>query len=157
MTPSSPSILIVDDHADCSAMYQQALSMMGYRAVTASNAVDALARACDAKVDAIVADVILPGMSGVELARRLRGDGRTKDAAIILLTGSTSTSIRKEADDAGCDRFLLKPCLPETLATIIQDVLALKGCEDKSPPHRRSSSTPNRETTTDDGIARPTG
>jgi CheY-like chemotaxis protein len=71
----------------------------------------------------IVADVSLGGMSGLDLARRLRGDTRTRGAGIIVLTGHAFGRIKDKAEAAGCDRSLLKPCLPDVLALEIRDVL----------------------------------
>ena len=64
-----------------------------------------------------------PGTSGLSLARRLREDTRTKDAGIIVLTGSVVRSATDRAAAADCDRVLLKPCLPDALALEIRDVI----------------------------------
>jgi two-component system, cell cycle response regulator DivK len=120
----TPRVLLVEDHEDSRTMYAEALSFMGFRLVTAESAQDAFLRACDAHPDVIVTDVFLPGTDGLELTRRLREDERTKSARIIVLTGRTVDLVRQQALDAGCDRFLLKPCLPEALAVEIRDVLA---------------------------------
>jgi two-component system cell cycle response regulator DivK len=53
----------------------------------------------------------------------LRADTRTRDIPIIVLTGLTLASVRQQAREAGCQRFLLKPCLPAALAGEIRDVL----------------------------------
>jgi len=63
-------------------MYSLALSFLGFRPCAVSNAEDAFARACDMHPDAVIADVTLPGASGLDLTRRLRADIRTKDAGI---------------------------------------------------------------------------
>ena len=82
----------------------------------------------DIHPDVIVADIMLPGISGLELARRLRDDARTKDTAIIVLTGRTFGGDEEQATAAaGCDRFLLKPCLPDDLAFEIRHVLSARG------------------------------
>jgi CheY-like chemotaxis protein len=96
---------------------------MGFEPITAVTADDAFARTCELKPDVIVADITLPGTSGLELTRRLRQDGRTKDTRIIVLTGHASASVERQAYDAGCDRFVVKPCLPDTLAFEIRNVL----------------------------------
>jgi signal transduction histidine kinase len=85
-------------------MYAIGLLAMGFQAVTSKTAEDAFARACQIRPDVVVADVTLPGDSGVELARRLRRDG-TRNAGIIILTGHSVGSARQEAARAGCDRF----------------------------------------------------
>ncbi|MBA2305141.1 MAG: response regulator [Acidobacteria bacterium] len=124
MPLNAPVILLVDDHPDSVEMYTVGLLAMGFQPLSAANADDAFARACECQPDVIVADVAMPGASGFELTRRLRGHARTKDAGIILLTGHALDSARQEAAAAGADRFLLKPCLPEELALEIRDVIA---------------------------------
>jgi two-component system, cell cycle response regulator DivK len=76
---------------------------------------------------------VLPGVSGLELTKLLRDDERTKDVGIIVLTAQAFGSAEQQASDAGCDRFLLKPCLPDALALEIRDVLT-------SRTHARSST-----------------
>jgi DNA-binding response OmpR family regulator len=117
-------VLIVDDDGDTRDMYTVALSIMGFEAVAAANAEEAFGQARAVRPDAIVTDVTLPGLSGLDLARQLRGDARTADAGIILLSGHCSESKQQRAREAGCDRYLVKPCLPDTLVLEIRSVLA---------------------------------
>jgi DNA-binding response OmpR family regulator len=118
-----PIVLLVDDHEDSAAMYAIGLLAMGFQPVTSDTAEDAFARACQLRPDVVVADVTLTGSSGVGLLRRLRSDQRTHNAGIIVLTGHDDRSTRQEVSHAGCDRFLLKPCLPDVLALEIRAVL----------------------------------
>jgi len=123
VTSRSPVVLIVDEHRDSLAMYAYGLLAMGFQPVPVENPDHAFARACELHPDAVVSDVTLPEGSGLDLTRRLREDVRTRDTGIIVLAGHIFGSKKQEADDAGCDRFLLKPCLPDTLAHEIYDVL----------------------------------
>jgi DNA-binding response OmpR family regulator len=126
MSSGSPLVLIVDDDQDSCAMYALFLAFMGFRPITEETAESGFARACDIHPDVVVADVILPGLSGLDLTRRLRHDERTKNAGIIVLTGRTFGSDEQQATAAGCDRFLLKPCLPDELACEIRNVLVAR-------------------------------
>ena len=123
MSLDSPVVLLVDDHPDSVEMYAVGLLSTGFQPVIAQNAEEGFASACEFQPDVIVADITLPGASGLELSRRLREDARTRDAAIIVLTGHGLESTRQEASNAGCDRFLVKPCLPDALALEIREVL----------------------------------
>ena len=118
-----PVVLIVDDDEDSLAMYGIGLLAMGFQPVTAATGEEALARAREIQPDAVVADVSLPGISGLDLTRRLRNDARTKNTAIVVLTGHAALSVRDQAGAAGCDRFLVKPCLPDALAFEVRDAL----------------------------------
>jgi CheY-like chemotaxis protein len=117
-------VLIVDDHADSCAMYAEALRFMGFQPVTEETGERGFQRACDLHPDVVIADVMLPGITGLELTRRLRDDNRTKDTVIIVLSGRTFGSDAEQAATAGCDRFLSKPCLPDELASEIRGALS---------------------------------
>ena len=116
-------MLIVDDDRDTREMYSESLRSMGFDAVTASSAEEALQLAATMLPAAVVTDLRFKGkMDGVELARRLREDARTKHVRIIMLTGAALGDERDRAEACGCDRFLLKPCLPEALASEVRRV-----------------------------------
>ena len=118
-----PVVLLVDDHEDSAAMYAISLLAMGFQPVTATTVEDGFERACRVQPDVVVADVTLARASGLDLTRRLRGDARTRGARIIVLTGHAFGGMKEKAQAAGCDRFLVKPCLPDVLALEIRDVL----------------------------------
>lgn len=123
MHRESPIVLLVDDHEDSAAMYAIGLLAMGFQPVTASTAEDGFDRACRLEADVVVAAVNLAGTSGIELTRRLRRDSRTSGVRIIVLTSHSFCEMKDRAEAAGCDRFLMKPCLPDVLALEIRDVL----------------------------------
>lgn len=123
MPLNSPVVLLVDDHSDSVEMYTVGLLGLGFQPVSATNAEDGFTRACECRPDVIVADMSLPGASGLDLTRQLREDARTKHAGIIVLSGHAVGSVPQEATLAGCDRFLLKPCLPDVLALEIHELL----------------------------------
>ena len=126
MAVNSPVVLLVDDHPDSVEMYTVSLLLMGFQAVSALNAEDGFTRACESHPDVVVTDMTLAGASGLDLMRRLRDDARTKDAGMILLTGHAAGSTGQEANDAGCDRVVLKPCLPEDLAVQIRALIVAR-------------------------------
>lgn len=124
MSLDSPVVLLVDDHPDSGEVYAAGLLATGFRPFIAETADEAFEAACRFRPDVVVTDINLPGTSGVDLSRRLRTDARTRDVAIIVLSGHALGSTRQDASSAGCDRFLLKPCVPDVLAFEICDVLA---------------------------------
>jgi CheY-like chemotaxis protein len=125
--PAGPVlVLVVDDHLDSAEMYAFALSRLNIQSLTAESPEEAYALACARRPDAIVSDLQLSGGSGFDLARRLRADADTRDVAIIILTGHAGPSTSAEAHAAGCDRFLVKPCLPADLASAIMEVVATR-------------------------------
>jgi len=115
------SVLIVDDDRDTREMYSESLRSMGFHPTMASSGEEALRIASHTPPAVLVTDLRFKGtMDGVELARRLREDDRTKHVRIIMLTGATFGDERERAEACGCDRLLLKPCLPDQLASEIR-------------------------------------
>ena len=88
------SILIVDDEAPIREMIAVALEMAGYDCLEAENSQQAHAIIVDRKPDLILLDWMLPGTSGIELARRLKRDELTGDIPIIMLTAKGTTRSR---------------------------------------------------------------
>jgi CheY-like chemotaxis protein len=106
---NSRSILVVEDNITSQYILKQLLSKFGYRAQIAASAEEALASASFTRYDAILLDLMLPGMDGLECARRLREIDKMKDiyTPIIALTALTD---KKEAClEAGMDDYLTKP------------------------------------------------
>lgn len=123
MQSDPPVVLIVDDDEDSLAMYAFGLLALGFQPVMAADAEEAFARACELQPDLVVTDVVMPGVSGLELARRLRAEERTRHAFIVILTGRVTSDLPGEALRAGGDRFLVKPCLPDALARELRALL----------------------------------
>jgi two-component system, cell cycle response regulator DivK len=122
----TPTVILVDDHQDSLEMYALGLRALGIESLTAATPEEAYALATTNAPDIIVADLMLSGSSGLDLARRLRAAAHTRDTGIIVLTGHSDGATRRLAHDAGCDRFLVKPCAPAMLANEIRDLLALR-------------------------------
>lgn len=125
MSADSPTVLIVHDNEDAGLMYALCLSRMGFVPRVASID-EVLASSGGSQPDVVVADVARSECSGVALARQLRENARTRDSGIIVLTGHSNAAIRRDAQRAGCDRFLLKPCLPDELAHEIRELLSCR-------------------------------
>lgn len=99
-------ILIVEDEPDLLASLAQALREEGYAVDTAANGSDGLFNAEGTDYDAIVLDVMLPGMDGWELLRRLR---QTRKTPVLLLTARDQTRDRVKGLDIGADDYMVKP------------------------------------------------
>jgi CheY-like chemotaxis protein len=116
-------ILIVDDCRVSTRLFMALLETPGYELSVASNGLDAL-RACEkARPDLILLDLSLPEMDGFEVARRIKGDGRTRDIPIIAVTAYGHDEATDEALEAGADHFMTKPfsgvVLRETVAALV--------------------------------------
>jgi two-component system, OmpR family, phosphate regulon response regulator PhoB len=122
MTPE-PNILIVDDEAAIRDMIGIALDTAGFRSSTASTALDAHVNIIDQRPDLVLLDWMLPGGSGIELARRLKRDELTANIPIIMLTAKTSEDNKVQGLDVGVDDYVTKPFSPRELVARIKAVL----------------------------------
>jgi two-component system cell cycle response regulator DivK len=116
-------VLVVDDFEDNRAMYAEYLRFAGFRVAEAQNGLEAVDKAFELLPDVIVMDLSLPVMDGWEATRRLKADARTKKIPVIALTGHALEGHSKGARDAGCEAFLAKPCLPDTLVKELNHML----------------------------------
>jgi CheY-like chemotaxis protein len=123
MSIQSPVVLLVETDRDALAMHAIGLLALGLQPVTADNAADGLERARRLHPDVIVTDMRLPDISGLEFARLLRDDIRTRRSAIILATTDASPETARQASEAGCDRCVVTPCQALKLAHEIASLL----------------------------------
>jgi CheY-like chemotaxis protein len=128
-------ILLVDDFRDNRELYVEYLTYAGFRVVEAASGDEALERAFAERPDLIVMDLALPGMDGWEATRRLKSDLRTAHVPVVALTGHALQQHSQRALAAGCDAFVIKPCLPDALVDEIRRVLTES--RNRLPPKRR--------------------
>ncbi|HEY4015970.1 MAG TPA: response regulator [Polyangiaceae bacterium] len=122
-TENPPTVLIVDDFDDSRTMYAAFLRYSGYGVVEAANGIEAIEQATATLPDVIVMDLSLPELDGWEATRRIKSEPRTGRIPIVALTGHTLEGPTEDARRAGCDAFLAKPCLPDTLLETIRGLL----------------------------------
>lgn len=119
----NPTILVVEDEPAIQDLIRINLQLSGYRVLTHDNAEDAIKGIQDELPDLALLDWMLPGMSGVELARRLRGDSRTKSLPIILLTARGEEEDKLKGLESGADDYITKPFSVRELEARIKAVL----------------------------------
>ena len=100
-------VLIVDDDRSLREALRRALVLGGYDTVSAANGREALAQVAEASPDALVLDIGLPDVDGLEVCRRLRGDGNR--VPVLMLTARDAIEDRIDGLDAGADDYLVKP------------------------------------------------
>lgn len=109
-------ILVVDDDPEIVSFLKRGLTYEGYTVDTASDGAEALARARDAEPGLVILDVMMPGIDGLEVSRRLRQAGKVP---IIMLTAKGTVTDRIAGLDSGADDYLVKPfSFDELLARI---------------------------------------
>jgi len=117
-SPDGPLVLIIEDDEDTRFLYAESLEHLGYRAVGEANAARGIETAIRLRPDAILLDLSMPGMGGIEAIRELKADPRTRDCLIVVVTGSGMKWF-VAARDAGCDVFCGKPFDPSAIAHVL--------------------------------------
>ncbi|MGH8775788.1 MAG: response regulator transcription factor [Jiangellaceae bacterium] len=129
MTPQevaapSPRVLVVDDDPTVSDVVRRYLERAGFAVDKAADGPAALALAAERAPDLVVLDLMLPGMSGLEVCRRLR---RMSDVPVVMLTALGEESDRVVGFETGADDYVTKPFSPRELALRVQSVLRRAG------------------------------
>ncbi|MFS8895114.1 response regulator transcription factor [Synechococcus sp. R3-13] len=115
--PSSAHILVIEDEAKLARFVETELTCEGYRVSVASDGMAGLRAACDQNPDLVLLDWMLPGISGLEICRRLRSTGNR--VPVVLMTARDEVADRAAGLDAGADDYVVKPfSIQELLARI---------------------------------------
>ena len=120
------SVLVVDDDPLVRDLLVQFLSLRGYRALGVKDGDDALRMVEDTPPDVILLDMVMPGMSGIEVLQALRA--KEYPGGIIIMTGSHNEELLEDAWALGPQEVLVKPIDLERLLTAIQLVLVCREC-----------------------------
>lgn len=121
--PPSERILVVDDEPDIAALVAYHLARAGYRVSTAGNGGDALAHARRELPALIVLDLMLPGMSGLDVLRELRSDPATSGVAVLMLTARREEPDRLRGLSLGADDYVTKPFSPQEMVLRVAAIL----------------------------------
>ena len=134
--PSSADVLVVDDEQWNRDLMESMLSPLGYQVHLVRDGQEAL-EACEGiKPDAILLDLLMPGLDGFEVARNLKNDLRFQQIPIIVVTASKDEDSRIRALDIGVDDFLTKPVNSSELQARLRNHLKLKYYQDRLLRHQ---------------------
>lgn len=124
---SNLNILVVEDEDAIREMLEMVLDQAGFHVDTAASAEQGLQLLSECRVDLILLDWMLPGISGVELARRLKKEPGFKDLPIILLTARGEEEDKIRGLEIGADDYVTKPFSPKELVARIKAVMRRSG------------------------------
>ena len=132
-----PVILVVDDQPQNIELLEAYLVPQGYEIVKAANGEEALEKLSGNQIDLILLDVMMPGMDGFEVTRRVRQDDKTRLLPIILVTALRETEDRVKGIEAGCDDFISKPVDKMELLARVRSLLKVKAYNDLMSNYRK--------------------
>jgi two-component system, cell cycle response regulator DivK len=119
----APLVLIVDDAPDNREAYAEYLRFRGFRTLEAATGTDAIEQARENRPDVILLDLRLPDIDGLEVSRYVRASKTLQQPKIIAVSAAVFPSDVADALSSGCNVFLQKPCLPDTLVAEIERLL----------------------------------
>lgn len=117
------TILIIEDDPETAQLLADVLTLNGYAFHQAARAQEGIELARTMKPNLILLDIALPGMSGLEVAKRLKQDPTTKHIPIIAVTALAMKADRESALAAGCDEYIAKPIIVNNLVKEIRRFL----------------------------------
>lgn len=119
---ASRQVLLIEDHGDIAEILSLQLERGGFHVETAASAEEGLDALTEDDFDVVVCDLGLPGMSGFEVAERVRGDEALRGPALVALTGYGDQNTRERSLEAGFDAHLVKPIDVDELADVLEEV-----------------------------------
>lgn len=143
----SPLILIVDDLPQNIELLEAYLAPNGYEILTASGGAEALEKLASHSVDLILLDVMMPGMDGFEVARRVRQNDTMRLLPIILVTALHETEDRVKGIEVGCDDFISKPVDKSEIVARVRSLLKVKAYNDLLANYKKELETEVAEKT----------
>ena len=128
MPTAQHTVLLAEDnpqHLELLEAYME--DMPEVRLVTATNGLETLAKVQEESPDLVLLDIMMPKMSGFEVCKRLKGDPKTRDTIVVMVTALHETGDVERAAECGTDDYLSKPVDRKAFIDLIRNLLAAKG------------------------------
>jgi len=126
-----PVILVVDDQSQNIELLEAYLALEGYEIVTAASGEEALGKFYGHSIDLILLDVMMPGMNGYEVCKKIKGNLENAFLPVVMLTDLDNMEAKIEGLDAGADDFLNKPFNKIELVARVKNLLKMKFLHDE--------------------------
>jgi len=131
MSPAQAKVLVVDDTPHNVKLLGDLLQVKGYAVATAATGEEALAKLPAERPDIVLLDVMMPGLSGYDVCRRIRADVATALLPVVLVTSLDPAQERIHGIEAGADDFLSKPINQAELFARVRSLLRIKALQDE--------------------------
>jgi len=119
-------ILIIEDDPATSRLVEYTLRHRGYEVITATNGLQGVQKAHSESPDLIILDIMLPGIDGFEICRRLRSEPATGKTAILMFSAKAQEIDKETGIIAGADDYLTKPAAPMEIVNRVEKLLVKK-------------------------------
>jgi len=119
-------VLVVDDEGDIRGLIHDILTGSGYEVFTASSGEDALSKVVSYKPDLVILDVVMPGLSGLEVCRLIKAKPSLKSIRVLIVSALWRDVDKKLITEAGADGYLRKPFSTNEILSKV-DELSLEG------------------------------
>src|SRR2546423_13780778 len=135
-------ILIVEDDQIVANIYRNKFSVEGYRVEVAADGITGMDLVTSFRPDAVILDLMLPSLTGVEFVKRIRANPQTRDLPVIVFSNTYLTNMVQEAWKAGATKCLSKAnCTPKQIVEVLRSALGTNG----SPGHTRTAGSPHSD------------
>jgi DNA-binding response OmpR family regulator len=118
-----PKILVVDDEEDVYRLMAFHFAKAGFDACWARDGEEGMHQVIDEHPDAVVLDVMLPRLSGIEVCKKLRDDPRTIHLSVVMLSARAEPEDRRIGVASGANRYLTKPCSPADVVNVLRELI----------------------------------
>ncbi|HNP74916.1 MAG TPA: response regulator [bacterium] len=121
----TPKVLLIEDDPDQISLYRTVFKLAGLKLLEATNGSKGLAAAKKNKPDLILCDLVMDGMDGMEVLKRLKADSATKNIPTVMLTNLNKKSLYVEAENLGALDFWAKTeVMPQEIITRVQKIIS---------------------------------
>ena len=120
------TVLIVDDNPQNVELLQAFLESLPVKIITAVDGLDALRKVEEHNPDLILLDIMMPQMSGFQVCRKIKGDAKTRDIQILMVTALNELGDIEQANECGTDDFVSKPVNKIELLTRVKSLLRVR-------------------------------
>ena len=123
------TVLVAEDnpqHLELLEVYLE--DLRDVRVIAATNGLEALKRVQEESPDLVLLDIMMPKMSGFEVCQRIKGDPKTRDIIVVMVTALNETGDIERAAECGTDDYLSKPVDRKSLVDLVRTLLSAKGC-----------------------------